>query len=214
MSPARNPESAFSLDDSVSAPAPGQAAAPATTPRKRIRTTIAVPITEAGLLDTDRIRDPQAIERARAALGVVDPATLPPPEPPKINKEFIKPAYSLLEVAIRFVGRKALKWPDELAVKMRFSEEKKEALVEPTATVLARYAPAWLVQNQDIAALGACLADAVDDMVNRAINEYVAEVRAAQAGGIPPAPVITPPPAPAARFNTPVVPANGVSVAA
>jgi hypothetical protein len=204
MSPARNPESAFTLDDTISAPAPGQAAAPAA-PKKRIRTTIAVPITEAGQLDMDRIRDPQAIERARAALGVVDPATIPPKEPPKINREFIKPAYSLLEVAIRFVGKKALKWPDALAVKMRFSEEKKDALVEPTAAVLARYAPAWLVANQDIAALGACLADAVDDMINRAITEYVAEMQAA--AGAPPiiTPATTPAQAPApVRFVSPV----------
>lgn len=212
MSPARNPESDFTLDPTASAPAPGQAAA-ATAPRKKLRTTISVPLTDAGLLDVERIRDPQAIERARSALGVIDPATIPSKEPPKINREFIKPAYSLLEVAIRFVGKKALKWPEELTAKMKFSEEKKEALIEPTATVLAKYAPTWLVENQDIAALGACLADAVDDMIQRAITEYVAEVKAAQ-GGQPP--VVAPPaPTPAPmRFVTPVVPVNGEPAAA
>src|SRR5712691_4939291 len=207
--PVRNPDSGFQLDEQVSAPAPGVSAAPSATPRKRVVRGISIPLTESGQLDTDRVRDPQLIERARAALGVVDPATLPPPEPVKINTEFIKPAYSLLEVAIRFIGKKALHWPDLLAEKMHFSEEKKDKLVEPTAAVMARFAPPWLVNNQDIAALGACLADAVDDMVQRAVKEYVAEVKAAQGPQPPP-----PPPAPAPRFSTPVKVNGGMAAAA
>lgn len=202
--PARNPESGFSLDEVSSAPSPGNSPAPSATRRTPTKRGFFVPITESGQLDIDRVRDTGGLERARAALGVVDPASLPPSEPVKINKEFILPAYSLLEVAIRFVGKKALKWPDALAEKMRFAPEKKEALVEPTAAVLAKYAPKWLVDNQDIAALGACLTDAVDEMVNRAVSEYVIEVKAAQSRPVPPPPT---------NFSVPVPP-NGVAAAA
>jgi hypothetical protein len=210
MSPSRNPESAFSLDGETSAPAPGvgptaPAAQSATATRRPVKRGFFVPITTTGQLDIDRVRDPEGLERARAALGVVDPATIPPPEKPKINKEFILPAYSLLEVGIRFVGRKALHWPDALAEKMAFSPEKKQALVEPTATVLSRYAPAWLVANQDIAALGAALADAVDDMIQRGVKEYVTEVQAQHAAETQRAAN--------ARFTTPIPP-NGVAAAA
>lgn len=211
MSPTRNPDSAFSLDNQESSPMPS--GAPTTTPTRSrtVKRGVFVPITESGKLDVDRISKPEEIERARAALGVVDPATLPPKEPVKINKDFIVPAYSLVEVIIRFAGKKLLKWPDELANEMYFSVEKKEALVEPTCAVLSRYAPSWLVENQDIAALGAAFTAAVDDMINKGVQRYTAKVQAA--AHVPPPNVGIPMPPPIRREFTPV-PANGVSVAA
>lgn len=212
MSPARNPDSTFTLEDQ-----PTSAASVSPTPvipRGRTKKrAVFVPLTLDGKLDVDRIRDTAEIEQARSALGVVDPATIPPPEPPKIRKEFILPAYSVLEVLIRLAGRKLLKWPDELASEMRFDVKKKEALVEPTAAVISKYCPSWLIENQDVAALAACLTDAVDDMVNQGVARYVTKVRAGQqappqAGGQPePAP-------PQGRIFVPVQPSNGASVAA
>jgi hypothetical protein len=63
---------------------------------------------------------------------------------------------------------------------MHFSPEKKAALVLPTKAVLEKYAPKWLVDNQDVAALGAALTDAVNDMVNTGVQRYTEKVRAAQ----------------------------------
>lgn len=174
--PQRKPESEFSIDDSVNS-----SAATAQPARKRsAKRGIFVPLTETGALDVDRVVEPEKIEMARTALGVVDPTTLPPKEPVQINPEFIIPAYSLLEVAIRWIGKKALKWPTALADEMYFSEDKKQALVAPTTAVLSRFAPSWLVENQDIAALGAAFASAVDDMVSKGVQRYTEKVIAAQ----------------------------------
>jgi hypothetical protein len=63
---------------------------------------------------------------------------------------------------------------------MHFSPEKKDALIPPTKAVLEKYAPKWLVDNQDVAALGAALTDAVNDMVNTGVQRYSEKVRAAQ----------------------------------
>jgi hypothetical protein len=181
--PTRKPETEFSFDSSNAASPSGYMSTSASQPPTRKRTPkrgIFVPLTESGTLDTDRVVEPEKIEIARAALGVVDPATLPPKEPVHINTEFILPAYSLLEVIIRFAGKKLLKWPEPLAAEMYFSEEKKHALVAPTEAVLSRFAPSWLIENQDIAALGAAFAAAVDDMVSKGVQRYVEKLTAAQ----------------------------------
>jgi hypothetical protein len=106
-----------------------------------------------------------------------------PKEKPHINREFIPHAYSLLEVAIQRGGRLFLKWPAELVAEMHFDPKKKEALTEPTAAVLEKYAPTWLVDNQEIAALAAALTDAINDMVTQGVNRYIVKVQAAQAAG-------------------------------
>lgn len=209
MSPSRNPDSTFTLEDQP-ASSSSSSSSP-TIPRGRIKKrAVFVPLTTDGKLDVDRVRDTSELEQARSALGVVDPATIPPPEAPKIRKEFILPAYSVLEVLIRLAGRKLLKWPDELTSEMRFDEKKKEALVEPTAAVISKYCPSWLIENQDIAALAAVLTDAVDDMVNQGVVRYVAKVRAGQQAP-PQAGQVEPP---QGRNFVPVQPSNGVSVAA
>jgi len=222
MSPSRNPDSSFSLDGetaTVSAP-------PSTATRARVpKRGFFVPITESGKLDVDRVRDTEGLAKAREALGVVDPASLPPKEPIKIRKEYILPAYSVLEVLIRLAGRKLLKWPDELAAEMYFAPDKKEALVEPTAEILSRYAPIWLVDNQDFAALAAALTDAMDNMINSGVARWQAK-KAAQVGQPTPqpfqqAPQQQPQQQPQHRTERqftgiPInpVPANGVSVGA
>lgn len=208
MSPTRNPDTGFSLDGE------NPAVVTATKPRA-VKRGFFVPITESGKLDVDRVRDTEGLEKARAALGVVDPASLPPKEPIQIRKEYILPAYSVLEVLIRLAGRKILKWPEELAAEMYFSEKKKEALVGPTAEVLSRYAPSWLVDNQDWAALTAALTDAVDDMINGGAARYMAKKSAPQPAQAQPFQVPTPQPQqqpPPRRDFVPVVPSgNGVS---
>lgn len=222
MSPSRNPDSVFSLDGETTAVSSTPVSSSAT--RSRVpKRGFFVPITESGKLDVDRVRDTEGLEKARAALGVVDPASLPPKEPIKIKSEYILPAYSVLEVLIRFAGRKLLKWPNELAQEMYFSPEKKQALVAPTAEVLSRYAPTWLVDNQDFAALAAALTDAVDDMVNGGVARYMAKKQAASPSPSPsgqPAPSQPPPPRQERTFTGvpvgpfPPIPDNGVSVSA
>lgn len=201
MSPVRNPDSGFSLDDTLQSSAM-PSSAPIIPKGRTKKRAVFVPLTIEGKLDVDRVRDTAEIEQARSALGVVDPATIPEKPKPTIRKEYILPAYSLLEIVIRFAGRKLLKWPDELAMEMKFDEKKKEALVEPTSAIISNYAPGWLIDNQDMAALGMLLTDAIDDMINQGVARYVAKVKAAQEQPSPPAPQ------PQARTFT-SVPANG-----
>lgn len=176
MSPSRNPNSDFSLEETAAA-----VPAPEVQKSTRKKRAVSIPITEDGQLDLGRVRSSEDVERARQALGMIKDVE-PVVERPKvaINRAFIPTAYSLLEVIIQRTGRIFLKWPPDLASEMYFSPEKKEALIEPTAVVLERYAPLWLIENQDIAALGAALTDAVNDMVNKGVERYTAKVRASQ----------------------------------
>lgn len=158
--PQRNPNADnFTLADS---PTPANSEQP-----KKKPTFLRVPLNDDGSIDTTRV-SASTIERVRVAVGT-EPAKAPEPERPAIviNRDFIPGAYSLLEVIIRRAGRALLKWPPDLAAEMQFSEEKKAKLVEPTAKVLERFAPLWLIENQDIAALVAVLSDAVDDMIQK-----------------------------------------------
>ncbi len=207
MSPTRNPDSNFSLDDTLATGGAPSAPAPAIPKGRTKKRAVFVPLTTDGKLDVDRVRDSAELEAARSALGVVDPATLPPAVKPTIRKEYILPAFSLLEVAIRFLGKQVLKWPNELTVEMHFDEQKKQAMVEPTSAIIATYAPGWLIENQDMAALGAMLTDAIDDMINKGVARYQAKVRAAQNPQPPPIP-------PQAERVFTSVPQNGASVAA
>lgn len=187
MSPARNPDTSFSLDHSESSPSP----ASASPSRSRVSRGIYVPVTTDGKLDESRIRNSADIERVKNALGVAAVAPEVEKEKLVINRDFIPQAYSLLEMLIQRGGIMLLKWPTALAVEMVFSPEKKQELVEPTAKVLEKYAPTWLVQNQEVAALVAALSSAVNEMVTAGSERYIAKVRAATQQ--PPPPPITVP---------------------
>lgn len=169
MSPVRNPDapsSSFSMDDAPSSVVVEK-------PRPK-RLGFYVPLTPDGTLDTSRVRDTATLEKLRSTLGV----TIQPPEEkqrPVINRAFIPHAYSLLEVGIQRAGKLFLKWPPGLVEEMHFDPAKKEALTEPTAAVLEKYAPTWLIDNQEIAALAAALTDAINDMVQGAVERFVAK---------------------------------------
>jgi hypothetical protein len=168
MSPTRNPDAGFTLNDN---PGPTE---PITRKRTRV---IRVPLTDDGKLDTSKV-SPETIENVRQAIGITTPEPVVEKPPVHINREFIPNIYSLLEVIIQKSGQILLKWPPDLASEMYFSPEKKEALTEPTALVLEKYAPTWLVDNQEVAALGMALTAAVNDMVTSAVTRYTAKKQA------------------------------------
>lgn len=175
MSPTRNPES-FSLQDN---PVPVNSGAPAPdaepTRIKTKRRGFYVPITPDGTLDTSRITDPTTLERLKATLNVTEPAKEEKESSVKINRNVIPLAYNLLESGIQKVGIIVLKWPKDLADEMYFSVEKKEALVEPTAILIEKYSPAWLISNQELAMFCMAFTDAVQDMVQNGAARYIAK---------------------------------------
>lgn len=166
MSPTRNPDSSFTLDGN---PLPSTSQ-PLSVPRVRTKA-IRIPLTDDGKLDSSKLA-PETVDKIRLAVGgtIAEPIIEKPPI--KINREFIPTAYSLLEVGIQQAGKFFLKWPSDLASEMVFSPDKKEELIEPTAAVLEKYAPSWLVENQEIAALGAALTSAVNDMVSKGTERW------------------------------------------
>lgn len=181
MSPARNPESDFSLSDN-STPTPLAASVPAPTPTRRAKR-LGIFVTPDGQLDATKANSPEDIERIRIALAIKAPEPL---QPIHVSREFIPQMYSLLEVGIQQAGRLLLKWPPALANEMYFSEEKKKELVEPTGAVLDKYAPKWLVSNQEVAALAMALSSAVHEMVTKGVERYALKVAAAQQAAAPP----------------------------
>lgn len=171
MSPARNPDAGgFSLDMDT------KPLSSEPVPRKRTRV-IRVPLTDDGKLDTSKV-SPETVENVRQAIGMTTPEPVVEKTPVHINREFIPNIYSLLEVIIQKAGQMLLKWPPDLASEMYFSPDKKEALTEPTALVLEKYAPTWLVDNQEVAALGMALTAAVNDMVQSGVARYTAKKQA------------------------------------
>jgi hypothetical protein len=188
MSPARNPDS-FSLDAEVQRPLPPEGTAAARPVRKR--TGFFVPIDPStGGIDMSRAR-PDQVELLRQSLGAKDDKKEEVRPKADISPALIKSAYSLLELLIQTGGKMLLKWPKELASEMYFSPEKKEELIEPTKALADKYAPVWLVENSDLAALGMTLSSAVNDMVNHATERYMIKVMSGQA-----------PPPPGIRIST------------
>lgn len=176
MSPTRNPESFSMLDNPIPINGGGAPAPDAEPTRiKTKRRGFYVPITPDGTLDASRITDPTTFEKLKATLNVAEPAKEEKESSVKINRNVIPLAYNLLESGIQKVGIIVLKWPKDLADEMYFSVEKKEALIEPTALLIEKYSPAWLISNQELAMFCMAFTDAVQDMVQNGAARYIAK---------------------------------------
>jgi hypothetical protein len=189
----------FTLEDQAeqSTPTPAPNSPPVAGTRARANRGIYIPLDASGQLDANRVRCSADVERVRVALtGVGEKKEEAPKEvkPIDIKPETILTAYSLLEVVIQKAGKFFLKWPVELVEEMQFSPEKKQALVQPTTAVIQKYSHklGWLAENQEVAALCMALGEAVDDMVQKGAQRYVAKVRAAQNPQPPPPPTPIP----------------------
>jgi hypothetical protein len=165
--PRRNPDTSFSLAEAASMP---DTTPTLSRPRPK-RSGFYVPIDQVtGQIDMARAR-PEQIEQLRTTLTA--PKAIEPEKPPvNLDPKLIEQGYSLLEVIIQRGGKFLLKWPNDLAVEMRFAEDKKARLVETSKPLADKYCPVWLVENQELAAFGAALADAVNDMVMNATRRY------------------------------------------
>src|SRR5271157_2081976 len=169
MTPVRNPNPGFSLDDSkptlVNSPTPA-----------RKRAGFFVPLNpETGEIDMGRA-NPEQIAKLQAAIGSSKPKEETKKPSPEINPALIDQFYSLLEMGIRLAGRKLLHWPPDLAAEMYFSPDKKADLIAPTKALVDEFAPAWLCDNQKFIAFGTALGIAVNDMQEKAIARYMTRV--------------------------------------
>jgi hypothetical protein len=182
MSPSRNPE----------APEVQNTLSPETASIRPVRKRAGffVPVNpETGIIDASRAK-PEQLEALRQSLGIKAEEK----ERPKadISPKLISHAYSLLEVVIQQAGKLLLKWPKELASEMEFSPAKKAELAEATKELADKYAPVWLIDNQELAAFGMAFTSAMNDMVNHATERYMIKVLQGQA-----------PPPPGFKFPTP-----------
>ena len=105
-----------------------------------------------------------------------------------VNREFVPQMYDSFASMIQLVGTKLFKWPPELTQFIRYSDEEKKALTEPTAKILEKSSPTWLLKYQEEAALVQMLVVASRSMVERAVGLYVMQMQHAAPRATQPAP--------------------------
>jgi len=71
----------------------------------------------------------------------------------RFNPEHCKRVWQGIGHILAGMGGFVFKWPASACEKMYFTESEKEELAEPTARALDEIAPAWLKENQAVAAL-------------------------------------------------------------
>ena len=118
------------------------------------------------------------------------------------------------------IGGFVFKWPASACEKMYFTESEKEELAEPTAKALDELAPAWLKENQAVAALIVVAGAIIQNKMREAATEVRRLALERQqmvnaAAGVPPGaekpPVIpAPPPRDELRVAPPPKPNGGV----
>lgn len=133
---------------------------------------IFVPTTDDGTIDFQRFKEGQR-EKFEDVIRSLPGDAQKSAVPFAVNREFIPTMYDAISMVIQTVGKFALKWPADLAGLMRYSEEQKEKLTEPTAKVIERYSPKWLLQNQELAAFLMAFTTCTKEMIENAVITYV-----------------------------------------
>lgn len=136
--------------------------------KSKRRPKLTVPLTDSGEVDFSRMTSDQ---KEKYAIAFGQPTGTPSPDL-AINRDFIPHLYDAISMAIQYIGKKQLHWPDDLTVLMKYSNEQKERLTEPTARVIEKYAPKWLAQNQDVAMLCMAFTTCTKEMVENALVEW------------------------------------------
>jgi hypothetical protein len=170
-------------------------------PRGKHRPNLRIPITEEGVIDMSRIKDPAVLEKARAALGMEGGSVAATVETPKVPREFIGPLYDGIAWVIGWTCQKA-KWPkiltpEEMVIfraNMKYSDEFKEKAAEPTAALIDKHVgnsklAKWLMEHSELAVLAKLFAEGTTEMMNNASLPIRAARIAAMAnanGGFPP----------------------------
>lgn len=142
---------------------------------------ISIPLNGDGSIDLSTMREKTkdqltaAIHRTKGFTGASGAPVVPALS---VDRNFVPMMYDSLCASLRLVGGMFFKWPEDLTKFMQFSEDEKDKLKEPTALVIEKYAPVWLLTHQEEAALLQAIIIASQSMVGRAVQSFVAERRA------------------------------------
>jgi len=119
--------------------------------------------------------DADALEMIGLAAGQAETT------PITVDRDSIPLIYDTIAMVIKTSGRLFLKWPPQLCAFMNYTEEQKEKLKEPTAKVIEKRAPAWVVKNQDVLALLMAFSAITKEMMTNAIVQWQISVRSQSA---------------------------------
>lgn len=116
----------------------------------------------------------ESVATDATALEMIGLASAEQTAPPMmtIDRSAIPTLYDGVAMVISSAGRIFLKWPRDLCVLMKYSDAQKERLKEPTAKVIEKRAPKWLIENQDVVALALAFASCTKEMVENAVIVY------------------------------------------
>ncbi len=137
---------------------------------------LSIPLTESGAPDWDSMKtgNRARVEQFLASHGTV--AGLPNDfKESKIKPEQVVIVYDALASAIRWAGTALLKWPSELTKHIKYSDEQKEMLKQPTADLFARYSTRWMLDHQELMAWAMAFGTATEQMITQAVQAFMIE---------------------------------------
>ena len=143
---------------------------------RAIKDRLSITLKGDGSIDFDSLRGStrEKLQRALASSGNLGSG---PAIALRVNRDFIPNMYMSLCAGIQLGGQKLFSWPADLTKHMRFTSEELETLKEPTAKVIEKHAPAWLLTHQEEFALAQAIIVASKSMVDRAVALYVLSVK-------------------------------------
>lgn len=171
-------------------------------PRGKHRPNIRIPLTEEGVIDMARIKDPAVLERARVALGMPEGSVPEGVKVVEVPRQFVPWVYDGIAFAIGKLFQVAkfpkVMTPEERAqfiAGLKYSDKFKEEAKEPTGALLDKAMgksklAAWLMQHSDLAILAKMFSEETVAMVQRAAAPVIiARMQAEQVknanGGFP-----------------------------
>lgn len=142
---------------------------------EKVRKGVFIPFNEDGSVDTKRLAgNDWKIEAARKAIASHTGLSEAKVSGMEVSDDMVRGLYRGFEVLLQRAGVMFLKWPKDLAVLIAYSDAQKAKLVPPTKVVMEKFAPSWLVKHQEIATLAIVLAAETQDMIQNALQQYIA----------------------------------------
>lgn len=141
----------------------------------KARKGVYVPLTPDGMIDAARFKPAQkssfeyALKNSPSVSSSATPAFV-------MDRESIGLLYDGIAMSLQAVGKMFFKWPVELTQHLVYTEEQKEHLKEPTAKVIEKYAPEWLLKHQEVIMLAMVFSQETKAMVESAATQYSREM--------------------------------------
>jgi len=142
-------------------------------PRTRVsrkKQGVFVPLTSTGELDSARIRNPEKLEQARAALAGGSFGDGKPRKEP-VDRDMVPPLLDGYAMLVAQLAR-LLKFPPEARALIRFDNEQKVKLTEPIGKLLDEVLPRIITENQVYATAFLALGLETKNILQRAIVQH------------------------------------------